>query len=66
MKRIHLWTAEEEQELLELAAQGLSTARISARLRRTKSAVQGRLYALLRARAASEHAVIEAEKTVRF
>ena len=43
------WTEQEEQELLELAARGFSMPRLSARLRRTQSAIEGRL-SILRAR----------------
>src|SRR5688572_23431114 len=54
MNRKRAWTAEEEQQLLDLAAQGLSPSRISVRLKRTTGAVEGRLYALLRSRSTPE------------
>ena len=47
------WTEQEEQELLNLAAQGFSITRLSARLRRTQSAIEGRI-AVLRARARNQ------------
>ena len=53
MKRCKPWTAEEEQLLLDLSAQGFSPSRLSSRLGRTTGAVRGRLYGLLRERAAS-------------
>ena len=53
MKRCRPWTEEEEQLLLELSARGFSPSRLSSRLGRTTGAVRGRLYGLLRERAAS-------------
>jgi hypothetical protein len=52
MKRCRPWSEEEEQLLLDLSAQGLSPSRLSSRLGRTTGAVRGRLYGLLRERAA--------------
>jgi hypothetical protein len=47
------WTEQEELELLELVAKGFSITRLSARLRRTQSAIEGRI-AVLRARARNQ------------
>ena len=47
------WTEQEEQELLELAARGFSVTRLAVRLRRTRSAIEGRI-SVLRARARSQ------------
>jgi DNA-binding NarL/FixJ family response regulator len=66
MKRVRPWTADEEQDMLELTARGFSVTRISARLGRTTSAVRGRLYALLRAQAADRDGAIEAETAARL
>ena len=52
MKRCRPWSEEEEQLLLDLSAQGFSPSRLSSRLGRTTGAVRGRLYGLLRERAA--------------
>ena len=47
------WTEQEEQELLNLAARGFSITRLSARLRRTQSAIEGRI-SVLRTRARNQ------------
>ena len=43
MNRRRPWTPEQEHELLELVSQGVSISRISARLRRSRQAIEGRL-----------------------
>jgi hypothetical protein len=48
MNRRRPWTAHEERLLQNFHEQGISLARISSRLNRTRVAVQVRLYALLR------------------
>jgi hypothetical protein len=54
------WTPEDEQELLELAARGASKTLMSARLKRSRMAIEGRL-TVLRARA--RNATIETRTT---
>jgi hypothetical protein len=66
MKRVRPWTADEDQDMLELTARGFSVTRISARLDRTTSAARGRRYALLRAQAADRDGAIEAEAAARL
>ena len=55
MNRRRPWTAEEEQELSDLAAHGASTIRMAARLRRSRMAIEGRL-SVLRVRARKDPA----------
>jgi hypothetical protein len=59
MNRRRPWTVNEEQQLQELRARGASMTLISARLRRSRSAIESRLSLLSsRARLRSNEAVI--------
>jgi hypothetical protein len=60
--RSRAWHAEEEHLLLEMAAAGTSTARLAARFRRSKAAVEKRIKLLKKAEGGS-HSSEEAGDT---